>query len=109
MKNAKPEGLSPEGEKAYDAIMQVLRENGATNTGEGKAFYSPKEWEERGESYGQGAVLIVVYDGGDHRRFFNMDAAYPTYMSHLKMTNALGAKDLFFEECTGWYAAVYRA
>lgn len=108
MNTTKPEGLSEAGSKAYDAIMQIITENGATNTGECKAFYSPTEWEKRGESYGKGAELIVVYDGGDHRRFFNMDAAYPTYISHLKMVNALGAEGLFFEECTGWYAAIYK-
>lgn len=112
-----PEGLSPLGKKAYEAIMSHLRKNDATDTGGCKAFYSPQEWEDRGERYGTGSVLVVVYDGGDHRRFFNLDSAFvynpvkghdvACYDWHEGMGAALGEVGLYFEECTGWFCAVY--
>ena len=60
-----PEGLSPKGEAAYDAIMACLKKHEATNTGGCRVFYSPQEWAERKETYGTKAELIVVHDGGD--------------------------------------------
>lgn len=124
---AKPEGLTAEGERAYSAIMGrlkakyqgVLKE---FSTGGCRSFYSPAEWKARGEEYGLGSVLVVVYDGGDLRRHFNMDAAYEMscmleeagitvkepYASLEKMQEALNAEGFYFEECTGWYGAVYK-
>jgi hypothetical protein len=100
-----PKGLSEKGMAAYRAIMTVLAENDALHAGGCKVFYSPKEWRARGELYGRESELIIVYDGGDHRRFFNMDEAYKDYNA---MCDVLQPLDLFFEECTGWYAAVYK-
>lgn len=126
----KPEGLSPAGVRAYDAIMTHLRSVRVNDlsTGGCKAFYSPEEWIARGEEYGKNSMLIVVYDGGDLRPFFNMDSAYDLGASYADFCTAEGhrvAKDynpyatvenmqaaliragFFVEECTGWYAAVY--
>lgn len=110
--NEKPAGLSALGEKAYEAIMAVLKEHKATYTGGCKTFYSPAEWKERGEEYGIESELIVVYDGGDVRPFFSMDACYEIpssnrYATYEKMQAALEKVGAYFEECTGWYAAVY--
>lgn len=103
-----PAGLPEAGVKAYDVVMAVLMANEATTTGGCKAFYSPQEWEEREEEFGQGCELIVVYDGGDLARFFSLDHGYPKYAMHSKMRVALESAGLFAEECTGWYSAIYR-
>lgn len=127
----KPECLSPAGARAYDAVIAHLNKNGRIkdiSTGGCKAFYSPEEWQDRKELYGTKSVLVVVYDGGDLRRFFNMDAAYDSsldYKDFLKgedrdlpkgfnmygsvenMQESLRIAGFFAEECTGWYAAIY--
>lgn len=105
--NAKPEGLSPAGERAYEAIMKVLRAHEATETGGCTSFYSPEQWKDRGEEYGRNAELIVVYDGGDLGQFFSLGHSYPSYKTYEVMRKALETAGLYFEECTGWYAAVY--
>jgi hypothetical protein len=132
LKNAKhlamPENLDADGKRAYNAIKNYLDNFSHIDTGGCKSFYSPDEWSERGEQYGTGSKLIIVYDGGDLRRYFNMDAAYEAhcmvaefyeetgdtemlgkpYDSCENMNAALHKEGLYFEECTGWYAAVYK-
>ncbi len=123
-----PEGLSADGVKAYEAIKKHLNSFDGLETGGCKAFYSPTEWAARGEPYGKGSVLIVVYDGGDLRPSFNMDAAYEAdclmidflreegkdtsgierYSMIERTQAALKAAGFFVEECTTWYAAVYK-
>ena len=104
----KPEGLSPKGERAYDTILAKLQEFDLTNTGGCKAFYSPKQWAERGEEYGLDSELIVVHDGGDLRNVFNYDyAAESSYRFMEQMNAALKEQGLWFECCTCWYAAIY--
>lgn len=117
------------GQHAYHTIKKHLRDFKDMETGGCKAFYSPKEWEDKGEKYGKGCVLIVVYDGGDLRPYFNMDACYEGHhmlcefltgmgkdISHLKpydmyenLRESLRKEGFFVEECTGWYSAVYKA
>lgn len=108
---AKPEGLSEKGELAYKAIMDVLATTfemfGAEpDSGGCKGFYSPAEWIARGERYGRDAELIIVYDGSDLGMFFNTYDAF--YESQDRMREALDKLGLFTEECTNWYAAVYK-
>jgi hypothetical protein len=123
-----PEGLSADGVKAYEAIKKCLNNFEGFDTGGCQSFYSPSEWSARGEQYGKGSVLIVVYDGSDLRSYFSMDAAYEggcLLANHLrsqgksttgincyetieKVQAALESVGLFVEECTGWYAAVYK-
>lgn len=103
---AEPEGLSELGRAAYRKIVEVLAASGALHSGGCRVFYSPQEWRERGESYGLRSELIVVYDGGDHRRFFNNDG-FGLAMDCDRIVNALNGIGLYFEPCTGWYCAVY--
>jgi hypothetical protein len=123
-----PEGLSADGVKAYEAIKKHLNGFDGLETGGCTSFYSPTEWARRGESYGKESVLIVVYDGGDLRPYFNMDAAYEAdclmfdflradgkdtskverYSMIERTHEALRAAGFFVEECTGWHAAVYK-
>jgi len=124
---AMPERLDTDGKRAYSTIKKYLDNFSHIETGGCQTFYSPKEWEDRGEEYGIGSKLIVVYDGGDMRPYFNMDAAYDghcmlaefyedvgdsllndPYHSYESMQSALRKEGLYFEECTNWYAAVYK-
>ena len=100
-----PADLSEKGAKAHRVLVQYLKLKDLTDTGGGKAFRSPKEWAERGETYGKDSHLIVVYDGGEHRDAFALDnTAYDTVEA---MQQQLATVGCFFEECTTWYGAVY--
>jgi hypothetical protein len=101
-----PANLSESGVSAYSAIMDVLNKYEAESGG-CKTFYSPAEWAKRGEDYGKNSHLIVVYDGGDVRSFFNMNTE--CYKFYEEMQDALKKVGLYFEECTGWYAAIYNS
>ena len=101
-----PIELSENGKKAAQAIVALLTEELSSPSGGGcKAFYTPEEWQDRGELYGHGAVLIVVHDGGDQARYFNMD--YEQYACVERMGAHLGPLGLYAQQCTGWYSAVY--
>lgn len=107
--NAKPRSLSKEGNAAYKTIMRVLNEHNCLETGGCKTFYSPKEWRARGEPYGRNSELIVVYDGGAVMPFFNGNVAYEGGWTLMEEMNAALKKvGLYAEECTGWYAAIYK-
>lgn len=107
--NARPKKLTRLGGKAHTTIMRVLKSCELTDTGGCKSFYSPKEWKERNERYGTESELIVVYDGGDLRPFFNINEAMEWgYTFSEKMRLALEEIGLYTEECTGWYCAVYK-
>ena len=101
----KPEGLSDKGQKAYETIVKFLQHKSMTYTGGCKAFYSPQEWAERGESYGTNSHLVVVHDGGDLARIFNID--YGSYILNEDMNNMLAKSGMFAEACTTWYTAIY--
>lgn len=109
---AKPDGLDEKGERAYEVVMAFLKARGMTYTGGCKAFYSPKEWRERGEEYGLESCLIVTHDGGDHARAFSFDACHvhgrpEEYEPCESMQDALGKVGCFAEQCTVWYTAIY--
>ena len=102
-----PEGLSSRGKTARKVILKVAKEYGLSYTGGCTPFYSPKEWKERGERYGTESLLIACHDGGDLSAFFCPYEASETLAEALRM--ALAEKGLFFENCTGWYTAIYEA
>ena len=117
---AMPAGLDNAGRRAHAIIVAYLKQHELTPTG-GKAFYAPAEWREREELYGVESHLVVVYDGGTMRPAFSMDAAYERDCDHYRQTGEerepyalyegmqakLREAGLYFEECTGWYSAVY--
>jgi hypothetical protein len=106
----KPEGLSKLGEKAYQVIIGVLsKEFGPEgySAGGGKVFYSPAEWKARGGEYGTNSELVIVYDGGDHARFFEYN--YECYKLIEKMGSALNLAGIYTECCTHWYSSFYKA
>lgn len=100
-----PSGLSTKGKNAAEAIVRFLTELEMTETGGCRAFYTPEEWADRGEEYGQKAVLIVAHDGGDLARFFNYD--YQSYEMIEEMRKRLDTAGVWPEQCTSWYSAVY--
>lgn len=116
-----PPGLNDAGQRAHKIIVEYLKRHDLTHTGGCKAFYSPAEWKDREEKYGTDGHLIVVYDGGDMRPVFSMDAAYDVdcavfaetrqtrkpYSLYEGMQAALRDAGLYFEECTGWYSSVH--
>lgn len=89
--------------KVHDDMAEI----GYPATGGGcRAFYSPKEWADRGEEYGLTSELIVVYDGGDLVPYFNLDeGAFSLFEAMNEVLNEAG---YWFEPCTGWYSAVYK-
>lgn len=100
--NEMPEGLDELGKAAHAAVMKVAEKHEATYTGGGRTFYSPAEWEDRGEKCGTESKLIVVYDGGDIRRVAEFGGRI-----NEELIAELAKSGLFIEECTNWYSAVY--
>lgn len=105
-----PDDLDELSRAAYAKIMDVLRAaddppGSALWAGGARVFYSPAEWAARGERYGLGSRLIITYDGGAHRRFFTLDEM--DYPAVERMRASLEEIGVYFEECTGWYAAVW--
>ncbi len=100
-----PEGLSPAGVTAAEAIRDFLVERGVDDHGGGGRFYSPTEWHNRGERYGLTSLLIVAHDGGDHAPAFNLD--YEQYGLHEALRARLSEHGLWAEQCTSWYTAIY--
>jgi hypothetical protein len=104
-----PEGLSELGQRAARAIVAYARHIfGPDSSGGGcRAFYTPQEWRDRGEQYGLGSELIVVYDGGDLYQLLNMDAG--NWSIYDEMDTRLRKQGVYAEECTCWYGAIYQA
>jgi|TARA_R100000656_G_scaffold104176_4_gene76421 hypothetical protein len=98
-----PENLSLDGIVACGAIIRLAQRHRMTFTGGCKAFYSPKEWEERGESYGCDSELVVVYDGSELSQLCRFDGDL-----YGEMRRELEKLGLWIDECMSWYAAVYK-
>lgn len=97
-----PEGLSPLGQKAAEAIRKFMEDNEEDSNGGCTAFYSPQEWKERGERYGTESELLIVYDGGPMSRLCN------TYCTDTEaFDKALSDAGVWRENCTHWYGAIY--
>lgn len=96
-----PKNLSPLGKVAYDQIMAMVNHHGLQT--EGCFFHNPKEWRARGEVYGSRSELVIVYDGGEVGEVCRTDGVL-----YEEMRKVLQSHRLYIEECTGWYAAVYR-
>lgn len=105
-----PDGLSPEGRKAAELLLELAGEVAAEfdrpiHVG-CRTFYTPAEWVRRGETYGSAAELIVVHDGGDFAPLLNLD--YCCYDLHNRQTRRLEPHGVYASQCTGWYTAVYK-
>ena len=100
-----PGGLSATGRAAAKAIQKELIASDG-ETGGCRAFYSPKQWRERGEQYGRNAELIVCHDGGDLALMFSLD--HECHETHEKVLQALARVGAWAEACTCWYSAIYK-
>lgn len=102
-----PEGLCRAALKAAHALRDFCLQHDLTFTGGCRVFYSPAEWQARGESYGTHSLLVCVYDGAACRRALSLAGEdYPMVEAFAQVLDDL---DLYVEECTGWYAAIYNA
>jgi hypothetical protein len=75
-------------------------------TGGCRPFYSPEEWKERGEAFGNNAELIICHDGGDFARVFNI--SYENYELQESVREMLAKIGYYTEQCTSWCTAVYK-
>ena len=96
-----PSGLSPVGERAARAIVDVLLSDGVSTRD--LVFRQPQEW--TGE-YGHGSELVVIYEGCMAQPYFEYN--YCQYPLIERMHFALADAGLFTEACTSYYSAVYR-
>lgn len=97
------DGLSDAGITACMTIMNALPES--LDTGGCRTFYTPKEWEERGELFCTDAELIVVFDGGDVAPYFNMSYCQMDLVE--KMQTALEKVGMYYEYGMSWYCGIY--
>ena len=96
--------LDGEAKKIASVIKRIAGRN--ASGGGCKAFYTPKQWEDKGEIYGTKSALIVVHDGGDLAPYFN--DAYEQYHLIDKMVKALEEIGYYYSGCTCWYSAIYK-
>jgi len=101
-----PDDLSEQGRQAANVILEFLAARDLTYHGGGGRFYSPQQWQDRGEANGLESLLVVTHDGGDHARAMNLD--YEQYELHEALQKKLQEHGMFMEGCTCWYSAVYR-
>lgn len=88
-------------QSARDLVCSVAQ----ADADEAQSIYTQEQWRKRGEDYGNGAVLVVVHDGGPFAPYFNWD--YCDYEAVERMSSALESLGLFAEQCTCWYSAIY--
>lgn len=103
-----PSGLSNLGRKAAEVIIKTVQAHiGEDASGGGcRAFYSPEEWADRGESYGTTSELVVVHDGGDLTPLFSyLEGNWELQESVREALEEIGC---WYESCTCWYTAIYK-
>jgi hypothetical protein len=104
-----PKGLSCKGQKAAEVIVAVIQKHTIDRNPDGggcRAFYTPEEWTDREELYGQDSELVVCHDGGDAAAYFNYD--YECYKMMDFMQRELERHGMYAEQCTSWYTAIYK-
>ncbi|MFZ2177637.1 MAG: hypothetical protein WAW17_27135 [Rhodococcus sp. (in: high G+C Gram-positive bacteria)] len=102
-----PTDLTPHGRESAELIHTFLVEKGITDHGGGGHFYSPTEWDERGEKWGLNSLLIITHDGGDHAAAFNLDYGAEELVEALR--KRLRSIGVYVEQCSSWYSAVHTA
>lgn len=100
-----PPELSERGNEAARLILNFLLAERLTGTCGCRAFYSPKEWKQRGEEYGHNSLLILVYDGGDITTC--IDPAKGQHDLVDRFMDNLDRNGFVIEPCTDWYSAIY--
>jgi hypothetical protein len=104
---AVPTGLSRKARKLAFALAKLAKERN-WNAGQ-KVFWSPKQWRDKGESYGRDAELVILHEGGAHAPFFSLDHAYNTrfYNQYEEQVRFLSEYGFWLEGLYTWSSAVY--
>ena len=78
-------------------------------TGGCKLFYSGAEWRERGEAWGNNAVMVICHDGGDFWEILNYDSNFNArkYTGVNAVSKIADECGVWTEALTGWATAVY--
>lgn len=102
---AMPDGLSPEGQRAWKIITDFLRRKRLTHSGgHHKVFYSPEEWKAKeGESDGE---LYIVHDGGEHARAISWEGEDEKTREALQVQ--LRAAGMFMEQINYVMSGIYK-
>ena len=112
MGNCSTEHLKGKAKKIADDICAAFKKRYGEEPDSGgcKTFYSTKEWAARGERWGNGAVLVVVYDGGDFYELLSCNAAsYLRPGSFSETMDDLCKKHgCYREHLTSWASALYK-
>lgn len=95
----------PLGFIACDIIRTFLVTHDLIYTGGCRAFYTPHEWQNRGEKGGAGAELIIAHDGGDLSYLLREPKLHHLLSS---LTDSLEKAGLYLEPINSWSTAVYR-
>jgi len=105
MKHELPDGLSPLAIQVANKIIDLANEHGLRVPPTHRIFYTPQEWDQRGEDYGTDSMLIVVHDGDEIGALFSYD--HECYAFIESTDAALKAIGAYAEPCTMWYTAIY--
>ncbi len=88
-----------------DRYRDGVRDRGPTGGG-CKAFYTPEQWEARGEDHDEaGAVLVLVHDGGDLGPYCN--PAYEDERAFKRLGTVLASLGYRLGDGHGWWVPVY--
>lgn len=102
-----PDGLSPEGVKAWGTVVRLLQEKGNLHSGgHTHVFYSPAAWRAKGEVYGLDSELVILHDVGSHAAYFNYN--YGNHSAIKCMRQALTEQGLYTKVFFDSNAAVYK-
>ncbi len=102
-----PKDITRLARKTAESIRAFAIKNGLTATGGTRIFYSPREWQDRGERYGLTSLLIICYEGTEIKRAFSHDAE--DYRMIERLSKQLIKLDVFTEECTATYSSLHLA
>lgn len=101
-----PKDITRLARKTAEAIRAFALKNGLTHTGS-RVFYSPAEWQKRGEAYGTESLLIICYEGAEIKRALSFDGE--DYRMMERLSKRLEKLDVFTEEATAWYSTLHLA
>jgi hypothetical protein len=82
---------------------KVCRNNGCTM--DGLRFYSPKQWKERGERYGQNSVMSTIFE--EHQGMYYTMNAIGSFKLQNELVEELAKIGYWFELGNSWYLSIY--
>jgi hypothetical protein len=104
--------LTPKQRKIANAVIKATHGVWGEDADGGgcRAFYTPQEWRDRGESYGTNSELVICHDGGSlwYMLDWNSDLNCGTGRGVEAIGEALRPLGYYVEQCCSWYSAVYK-